>query len=156
MKESWIKIFGSLIGIIILIIAVSIIFLENKLGFAFAFLVLGLIFLVMIRIFGIKIKSIYPNLIFGFIDDSLLVLTSTIGGLTAGVGGAIIGGAAGNAITDAIGGLFEGKIAEKMKKEKIKENRSAIATMFGKVTGCLFGAGVMILIIWILRRIFNI
>jgi len=79
-----------------------------------------------------------------------------IGGLIAGVAGAIIGGAAGNTITDGLGGLFEGHAAERLRGKKILEERTALSSTLGKMTGCLFGAGIGLIIVWLIKTILGI
>ena len=49
---------------------------------------------------------------FGAIDTGFLGVAALIGASFAGILGAIVGGAAGDAITDGFAGLFEGKMAE--------------------------------------------
>ena len=92
--------------------------------------------------------SVYPDIIFGFIDNSVLVVMAVLGGSIAGVAGAVIGGAAGNTITDGLGGLFEGHAAEKLRVRKIIAKRTAISSTLGKMAGCLFGAGVGLILVW--------
>ncbi|MBU6447332.1 hypothetical protein KGQ24_00635 [Patescibacteria group bacterium] len=65
------------------------------------------------------------------------------GGRIAGVGGAVIGGVVGNAITDGIAGIFEGYWAERMVK---RDHRTILGSAVGKMAGCLFGAGIVLLI----------
>ena len=98
--HNFIKALSSFITLSIIIIAVSAYFvLKNKL-IGPAFLILGIINLVFLRIFKIKIKSVYPDMVFGFIDNGVLVFAAVLGGSFAGIPGAVIGGAAGNTITD--------------------------------------------------------
>ena len=82
-----------------------------------------------------------------------MIFAAVLGGAYAGVAGAIIGGAAGNTITDGMGGLFEGHIAEHQRKYKIDNLRTAMSTMLGKMTGCLFGAGTGLIIVWLISLI---
>jgi len=151
MKKEWVKAITSLIIISIVILTITIIFLENRIMFGLFFLILGIVLLLLMKLFRVKIKAVYSDLTFGFIDESLLVIASTIGGLNAGVVGAIVGGVTGNVIADGISGLFEGNMAERMKKHHIKEDRTAFATMLGKITGCLIGAGIILILIWTIR-----
>ena len=122
----------------IIIVAVSVYFIFNKPIIGPAFLVLGFLSLGVLKFFKINLKSVYPDVVFGAIDNGFLVFVAILGGMYAGVFGAVIGGAAGNTITDSLGGLFEGKMAEKLRKRKINEERSAMSTMLGKMVGCLF------------------
>ena len=74
----------------------------------------------------------------------MLIFAAILVGQIACVFGAVIGGAAGNTITDGIGGLFEGHIAEKQKTLPI----TAISSSLGKMAGCLFGAGAGLLLVY--------
>ncbi len=142
----------ALIGMIILsviIIAVSSYFIFNTLLIGPIFLVLGFISLIFLQFFKIKIGEIYPDMVFGIIDNGVLVFAAILGGQVAGVLGAIIGGVAGNTITDGIGGLFEGHIAEKQ-RSKFEARRTALSSSLGKMSGCLFGAGIGLIILWLI------
>jgi len=138
----------------IIIIAVSSYFLSDSQLIGPMFIVLGFINIFFLKGFQISFKSIYPDFIFGFIDNGILVFAAIIGGAYAGVAGAVIGGAAGNTITDGIGGLFEGHYAQKMKKQKIKINRDPISASLGKMAGCLFGAGLGLILVAIKSAFF--
>jgi len=153
-KEGFWRALTTLIILAIIVIGVSVYLIFNKAAIGPAFLVLGFMSLVILDAFKISIKSIYPDIIFGAIDNGVLVFVAVLGGMYAGVFGAVIGGAAGNTITDGLGGLFEGKMAERLRKQKIKEERSAMSTMLGKVIGCLFGAGIGLIIVWLIGIIF--
>ncbi len=146
-KNGLLKSVTSFILLSIIIIGVSVYFVHDSKLIGPAFLVLGLINLLIIKFFKIKISSVYPDMIFGFIDNGVLVFAAVLGGIYAGVVGAVIGGAAGNSLTDGIGGLFEGYIAEHQRKFKIDNKRTALSTMLGKIAGCLFGAGVGLIIV---------
>jgi len=142
MKNKFFKAIISFIIISIIVISVSVYFVFDKKLIGPAFLILGLISIFSLRFFKIKINTVYPDIVFGFIDNGILIFAAVLGGAYAGVIGAIIGGAAGNTITDGIGGLFEGHVAEKLRRKRINDKRTSLSTMLGKVIGCLFGAGV--------------
>ena len=57
-------------------------------------------------------------------------------------------GAVGNAITNGFAGIFEGYVAVKMRKLRIKDERTALSTSCGKLAGCLLGVGVVLTIAW--------
>ena len=61
----------------------------------------------------VDLVSVQPDVIFGVIDNGILAVLAVFGGELTGVGGAVIGGAVGNAVTDGIAGIFEGYWAEK-------------------------------------------
>lgn len=149
-KNNLVKALTSFIILSIIVIAVSMYFVFDKKLIGPAFLGLGLISLLFLKIFNIKLMSVYPDIIFGIIDNGVLVFAAVIGGTYAGVAGAIIGGAAGNTITDGLGGLFEGHIAENQRKYKIDNLRTSLSTMLGKMVGCLFGAGAGLILVWLI------
>ena len=68
------------------------------------------------------------------------------GGHFGGVTGAILGGVVGNAITDGLAGIFEGYTAEKLRLQLVSEERTMLKSAVGKMAGCLFGAGVILVI----------
>ena len=138
----------------IIVIAVSFYFVFDKAWIGPAFLVLGFISLFFLKFFKIKISSVYPDMIFGAIDNGILIFAAVLGGVYAGIAGAIIGGAAGNTITDALGGLFEGHVAQNQRKYKIDNLRTPLSTMLGKASGCLFGAGLGLTLVWLIGVIF--
>ena len=148
-KHGFTKALFSFIGIAIVVVAVSSYFVFNRALVGPAFLVMGLILLASLKkVFRINIKSIYPDIGFGIIDNVVLVFTAGLGALYAGVFGAIVGGATGDTIADGLGGIFEGQIAENQRKYKINNARTPLSTMLGKVVGCLLGAGIALMIIW--------
>lgn len=104
--------------------------------------------LFVLGIFKVSVKTVWPDIVFGIIDNGFLVIGALIGADFAGVLGAIIGGAAVNAITDGLAGIFEGWTAEYLRKHKIKEKRTALGSALGKMVGCLFGAGIIFIIVW--------
>ena len=108
MRDGFLKSLTSLIILSVVIIAVSAYFVFDKMIIGPAFLGLGFLSLIIIKLFSIKFSAIYPDFVFGAIDNGFLIFAATIGASLAGVPGAIIGGAAGNTITDSFGGLFEG------------------------------------------------
>lgn len=107
---------------------------------------LGLLCLVFLRFSKITIQHVWPDVVFGVIDNGILAVMAIVGGKIAGVAGAIIGGVVGNAITDGIAGIFEGEIAEKLRERKISEERTMLGSAVGKMAGCLLGAGAVLII----------
>lgn len=132
----------------IIIFAAVTFFVYQKKWIGFIFIILGFLHLIVLRFFGRSIKSIWPDLIFGSIDNGFLVIAAMIGADFAGIFGAIIGGSAANAITDGFAGIFEGWTSEFLRKHKIKEERTALSSAIGKMAGCFFGAGVVLVIAW--------
>jgi len=66
---------------------------------------------------------------------------------------AIVGGAVGDVVTDGYAGLFEGNIAEYLRKHGIDEARTPLSTSMGKMSGCLIGIGIVLTIAWSLLDI---
>jgi hypothetical protein len=54
----------------------------------------------------------------------------------------------GDAITDGISGLFEGKMAEWLRKHNIEEARTPLSSSMGKMSGCLLGVGIVLTAAW--------
>ena len=149
----FLKALGNFLIISIIVIGVSAYFLGNEGVIGFAFIIIGFFSLLLLNIFKIEFKAVYPDIIFGVIDNGVLVLAAVLGGRLGGVLGAIIGGAAGNTVTDGIGGLFEGHIAEHQREFKIDNMRTALSTSLGKMAGCLFGAGIGLVLVWLISLI---
>ncbi|OGL62725.1 hypothetical protein A3I41_01135 [Candidatus Uhrbacteria bacterium RIFCSPLOWO2_02_FULL_48_18] len=104
-----------------------------------------------LRAFQIPLKHVSPDIIFGVIDNSFLVVLALFGAHISGVAGAIIGGAVGNAITDGIAGVFEGHMAESLRQKNISEERTVLGSAIGKMAGCLLGAGVVLVCVNLLN-----
>ncbi len=111
-------------------------------------ILLGFIPLIPLRISGRTIKSVGADIVFGAVDTGALGIAALIGASFAGVLGAIVGGAVGDSITDGFAGLFEGKIAEKLRKHGIEEARTPLSSSMGKMSGCLIGVGVVLTFAW--------
>ena len=136
----------------ILIISVSSYFLFNKRLIGPVFIFLGFVSLLFFRFLKVDVQSAYSDIVFGATDNFILVFAAIIGGTYAGVAGAIIGGVAGNTLSDGFAGLVEGRVVEKLKR-KLDHKRTALSTMLGKVTGCLFAAGIALTIIYLISLI---
>ena len=106
-----------------------------------------------LRIFGRTIRSTGADIVFGAIDTGILGIVALIGASFAGVLGAIIGGAVGDSITDGFAGLFEGRMAEYLRKHGIEESRTPLSSSMGKMSGCLIGVGIVLTIAWSILRI---
>lgn len=146
---------GTLLVISILVVGFSIYFIYDEFLIGPAYLLLAVFVVGILRLFGISLKAVYPDIIFGVIDNGVLIFTAILGGKFAGVAGAVLGGAAGNTLTDGIGGLFEGRIAQKLKRDNFEEERNPISTMLGKIIGCLIGAGFGLILVWGIRFVYT-
>lgn len=118
-----------------------------------AIILLGFIPWVPLRISGRTIKSTGADIVFGAIDTGILGVVALIGASFAGVLGAIVGGAVGDAVTDGFAGLFEGRMAEYLRKHGIEESRTPLSSSMGKMSGCLMGVGIVLTIAWSIFRI---
>jgi len=147
-KENIIKSVLSVVILSIIVIATVIFFVYQKKWIGIFFIALGILHLFVLSFFNIKIKTVWPDVVFGAIDNGFFVIGALIGADFAGVIGAIVGGAAANAITDGFAGLFEGWTAEYLRKHKIEEKRTALSSALGKMAGCFFGAGIVLIIAW--------
>ena len=78
-----------------------------------------------------------PDIIFGLIDNLLLIIPAIIGAELFGAVGALAGAVVGNAISDSIAGIFEGSIAEWLHLKGIDSTRTILGSSLGKMSGCL-------------------
>jgi len=130
----------------IVIAAVSIFFVNNSNWLGLVLIILALLCVVSLIPFKINLKSILPDIFFGIIDNGILAILAIFGAHFAGVAGAIIGGVVGNAITDGIAGIFEGRVAENLRSKFVAEERTMLKSAVGKMAGCLLGAGAVLII----------
>ncbi len=152
-REGLVKSIISVITLSVVVIAVVCFIIYNKILIGPVLIGLGLLPWIPLKISGRSIKSTGADIIFGAIDTSLLGVAALIGASYAGVLGAIVGGAVGDAITDAIAGLFEGKMAETLRRYGIKEARTPLSSSMGKMSGCLIGIGITLTIAWTIFRL---
>ena len=146
MNKKFIMAMIKVVTLCLVIFIISALFIYDAKIIGWAVLMLGLLCLVLLQFFKILIKNVWPDIIFGLIDNGILAILAVIGGSIAGVAGAIIGGVVGNAITDGIAGVFEGYMAEKLRENKMSESRTMLGSSVGKMAGCLLGAGVVLII----------
>ena len=111
-------------------------------------IILGFIPWIPLKILGRSIRSTGADIVFGAIDTGFLGVAALIGANFAGVLGAIVGGAVGDSITDGYAGIFEGKMAEYLRKHGIDEARTPLSSSLGKMSGCLIGVGIVLTIAW--------
>ena len=130
----------------VVIATVSIFFIENANWIGVVLIILAILCIFSLVPFKISLKSIQPDIIFGMIDNGILAVMAIFGAHIAGVAGAIIGGVVGNAITDGIAGIFEGKMAERLRQNHISERRTMLGSAVGKMAGCLLGAGIVLVV----------
>lgn len=144
MKKRFILSLANILGLCAVIAAVSLYFIHDQEWMGEILIGLGILCLASLIPFGIRPKSVLPDLFFGIIDNGILAAMAIFGAYFAGVGGAILGGVVGNAITDGIAGVFEGYVSEKFDARDGSGARSMLKSAVGKMAGCLFGAGVVL------------
>ncbi len=152
-KEGLAKSIISVITLSAVVISVVCFFIYNKVLLGPILIGLGFLPWIPLKISGRSIKSTGADIIFGIIDTGILGVAALIGANFAGVLGAIVGGAVGDAITDAIAGLFEGKVAEALRRYGIEEARTPLSSSMGKMSGCLIGIGITLTIAWTIIRL---
>jgi hypothetical protein len=125
--------------IIICIITIIIAFFSMRLGRFVSIIIfgLGLLPILTAYIFKISLKKILPDIIFGLIDNLLLIIPAIIGAELFGTAGALAGAIVGNAVSDGIAGLFEGSISEWLNIKGIDSKRTLLGSSLGKMSGCL-------------------
>lgn len=146
MNKKFIVAMMKVVVLCVIIFVVSTFFIYDAKIIGWAVFSLGLLCLVSLEVFKISIKNVWPDIIFGLIDNGILAILAVVGGSIAGVAGAIIGGVVGNAITDGIAGVFEGHMAERLRESNVSESRTMLGSAIGKMAGCLLGAGVVLII----------
>jgi len=144
MKNNFLSAVINIVFLCIIIFVVSLRSVNNSQSIGLIVFGLGIICLLSIIPFKVSIGTIWPDIIFGLIDNGILAVLAIFGGKIAGVVGAVIGGVVGNAITDGIAGIFEGFAAEKMRRKNISDQRTMLGSAVGKMAGCLLGAGIVL------------
>ena len=136
----------SVISVVIISVIVFTIYHARLVGPAI--IILGFIPWIPLKFSGRTIKSAGADIVFGTIDTGILGIAALVGANFAGVLGAIVGGAVGDAITDGFAGLLEGKVAESLRKYGIEEARTPLSASMGKMSGCLLGVGIVLTLVW--------
>jgi len=109
---------------------------------------LALLSLIPLKLAGRTIKSCSADIVFGSVDTFLLGIAAIIGASFAGIVGAIVGAGAGDAITDGFAGLWEGRMAQYLRKHGIEEGRTPLSASLGKMSGCFLGIGILLTLVW--------
>jgi hypothetical protein len=146
MNKKFILAVSNILTLSLIIGAVSIFLAHDSYWIGFVLILLAILCLISLIPFKINLRSVQPDILFGIIDNGILAVMAIFGGHFAGVTGAILGGVVGNAITDGIAGIFEGYSAEKLRIQLVSEERTMLKSAVGKMAGCLFGAGVVLII----------
>lgn len=135
--------------------AVSAYFAYHSAYLGFIIVGLGIFCLVSLLPFSITLRTVYPDIVFGVIDNGILAVMAVFGGEFAGVMGAVLGGVVGNAVTDGIAGIFEGLTAERIQNKKNTNNRTILGSAVGKMSGCLLSAGLVLIIASLFKDIWR-
>lgn len=151
MKKRFLISILNILGLCVVIASVTLMFVHNNHWMGAVLIVLGIVCLLTLLPFGIKLKSALPDIMFGLIDNGILAIMAIFGGYFGGIAGAVLGGVVGNAITDGIAGIFEGYIAERFDGEDMSNHRSMLKSAVGKMAGCLFGAGAVLTVASLLQ-----
>ncbi|MEK7213411.1 MAG: hypothetical protein AAB678_03180 [Patescibacteria group bacterium] len=146
MRQKFILSVLNIVTLCIIIAAISVFFVNNARWIGIVLIFLAILCLLSLVPFKIKLRSVQPDIVFGLIDNGILAILAIFGGHFAGITGAILGGVVGNAITDGIAGIFEGYSAEKLRIQLVPEERTMLKSAIGKMAGCLFGAGIVLVI----------
>lgn len=146
MKNHLISSVSKVLFICIIVLAVSSYFIYHSEFIGLVIFGLGFFCLLSLYLFKIALGAVWPDIIFGVVDNGLLAILAIFGGEIGGVMGAIIGGVVGNAVTDGIAGIFEGSIAENIRAAKINDNRTLLGSAIGKMSGCLLSAGAVLMV----------
>lgn len=144
MKYRFILSIANILALCIVIGAVTLAMVHQNQWMGVVLIGLGILCLLSLIPFRVKVISSIPDVLFGIIDNGILAAMAIVGGHFGGIGGAILGGVVGNAITDGIAGIFEGFVAERLDSKDPSNHRSMVKSAVGKMAGCLFGAGVVL------------
>lgn len=144
---------ASVIVISAVIISVVSFTIYNTRAIGFIIILLGFLPWLPLKLSGRTIKSAGADIVFGAIDTGFLGVAALIGASLAGVLGAIVGGAVGDSITDGLAGLFEGRMAEYLRRHGIEEARTPLSCSMGKMSGCLLGIGIVLTAAWGILRL---
>ncbi len=98
---------------------------------------LGLLPIMIAYFLKIDLKKMLPDILFGIIDNVILVIPAIVGAELFGTAGALTGAIVGNAISDAIAGYFEGNLSEFLHSRGINATRTVMGSSLGKMSGCL-------------------
>jgi len=136
------------IALSVVIVSVIYFVMARKVAVGPVLITLGILPLIFVYFAGRSVKSVAADIVFGIIDTGILGIMALIGASFAGILGAVVGAAAGDAITDGFAGLFEGKVAEHMRKNGTEESRTPLSASMGKMSGCLIGIGITLTVAW--------
>jgi len=136
------KVIYRILTVITAIILVTCLFFRNTGILIFS---IGLLILFVIKvILNRSIFTFLPDVVYGMVDTGSLVIFVYIGATFANIFGAVVSAVICDAITDSIGGGFEGKIDELLRNKSIDTSRTLLSSSIGKLSGCLIGGGIVL------------
>jgi len=146
MKKNKRKILEISVIVLFTIVMTTIAFFSMRLGRFVSIVIfgLGLVPILVAYLFKIGLKKIFPDIIFGIIDNIFLLIPVFFGAKLFGAAGALVGAVVGNALSDGIAGLFEGSISEWLHIKGIDSTRTMLGSSLGKMSGCLLFGIVLI------------
>ena len=133
------KVMEIIIVVLLSVFTAFIAFYAMRLG-RFASLIIfamGFIPIMVAYFLRLDLKKMLPDIIFGIIDNLVLIIPAIVGAELFGAAGALTGAVVGNAISDAIAGYFEGNLSEFLKAKGINATRTVLGSSLGKMSGCL-------------------
>jgi len=139
-----------IIAVLAAVVAVFPFLQANKFFVGPIVLGLGGMVLAMLWAAGRTPRSVAADMVYGAIDIGMLSSVVSITAIFAGPVGTIFGTVIADALTDAIAGMFEGHVAEFLRKRGIEESRTAMSAGLGKMAGGLLAAGVIVTIVGLL------
>jgi len=142
---------SALIKLIVLsaaVIGVIYFILDRNYAIGPVLIIAGIIPLIVLKFSKKEIGDTVPDIVFGMLNAIILSLMTLLGINFADLLGAVIGAALGNAITIGLAGIFEGKAEEYLRKKGKDIERSPTSASLGKLSGCLFGLGIVLTIFW--------
>ena len=137
----------------IVIFAIAFFFVEQKKYIGLVLLALGMLPLISLKILGHTVKATIAEMAFGIFNTGMMVIMAIGGFEVAGILGAVVGVAVGDAITEGFAGILEGEVIEILKNKGIREEVTPLHASLGKMAGCLIGSGIVLIVAWLLLGI---
>jgi len=131
-----------------IVIGVIYFILDRNYAIGPVLIIAGVIPLIVLKFSKKGIVDTMPDIVFGMLNAIILSLMTLLGINFADLLGAVIGAALGNALTVGLAGIFEGKVEEYLRKKGKDIERSPASASLGKISGCLFGLGIVLTILW--------
>lgn len=148
--------FKSIISVALLsalVFGASYYFIGKKYAIGPVLVLLSIIPIVVLKIFGKPLSSLWADIAFGCVSTGLISLVSLTGLNIANIMGtgneaSLAGMAIANMIIIGFAGIFEGKISHMLSEKSYATERTPLSSSIGKMSGCLFGIGIVLTIAW--------